>query len=301
MIRSPQLKVNPPLPVEEAAELPLAALDVVWIQLTGTLCNIACRHCFITCGPQEERVRMLGRDEVRRVLDECRRLGVQELYFTGGEPMMHPDFFGVIEDSLAVAPTSFLTNGILIDAAAAARLRALSDGARYSLDVRVSLDGMTAAKNDPVRGRGTFAAIVRALGELGRAGLLPVVTVVEHADGMASADRRGAFLHFLRGIGLPRPWVKFLPLLRIGREARRTRGYRAGDYVRAGTLDAQAAEALQCARCRLVTADGVWTCPLLLDEPEARVAADLASARGPIRLRWSACTTCVTDGLTCRT
>jgi hypothetical protein len=291
----------PPIAAADAAELPLAALDTVWIQLTGTLCNIACRHCFITCGPKEDRVPMMSRAEVSRTLGECRALGVKEIYFTGGEPMLHPEFFAVLEEALAVAPTSFLTNGILIDAQAAHALRGLHDRARYSLDCRISLDGMTAEENDPVRGRGTFAEIVAGIAEVAKVGLAPVVTVVEHAGGMAAAERRVEFLGFLRGLGLARPRVKFLPLLRIGREPRRTHGYGAADYVRAGSLDQAAADLLQCRSCRLVTAGGVWTCPLLLDEPEARVSATLADSRGPIRLRWAACSTCVQDGLSCRT
>jgi len=301
-VARPSLAVigNPPaLAVEEAVALPLASLDVVWFQLAGTLCNIACRHCFISCGPREDRVRMMSRDEVRRALDDCRALGVKEVYFTGGEPMLHPDFFAVLADSLQVAPTSFLTNGLLVDGEAAARLRALTDGARHSLECRVSLDGMSADENDPLRGRGTFDEIVAGLARMARAGLLPIVTVVEHAEGMAAEARRAAFLDFLRGIGLSRPRVKFLPLLRIGREARRTRGYDADEFVRA--LDGESAEALQCASCRMVTADGVWTCPLLLDEPEARLGDRLSDALDPIRLRWSACHTCVTEKLTCRT
>jgi sulfatase maturation enzyme AslB (radical SAM superfamily) len=291
----------PPIASDEAAELPLAALDTVWIQLTGTLCNIACRHCFITCGPMEDRVRMMPRAEVGAALDEARTLGVKEIYFTGGEPMLHPEFLAVLADALEVAPTSFLSNGILIDRDAATRLRALFDRARYSLDCRVSLDGMSPAENDPVRGRGTFAQVVAGLTELARVGLAPVVTVVEHAAGLAAAERRVEFLAFLRQLGLERPRVKFLPLLRIGREVRRTHGYGAEDYVRAGALDGPTTEALQCRSCRLVTADGVWTCPLLLDEPEARVGATLAEASRPIRLRWAACSTCVQEGLQCRT
>src|SRR3954471_13598583 len=109
MRRSLQLQVNPaPLPDSDAAELPLATLDTVWMQLTGTLCNIACRHCFITCGPKEDRVPMMTRAAVRATLDECARLGVKNIYFTGGEPMLHPEFFEVIDDALAVAPTAFL-------------------------------------------------------------------------------------------------------------------------------------------------------------------------------------------------
>ena len=119
-------------------------------------------------------------------------------------------------------------------------LRSLFEAARYSLDCRVSLDGMSAAENDPVRGRGTFDQIVRGIRHLGAAGLVPVVTVVEHAEGMAATAKRLEFFDFLRGLGLPRPRVKFLPLLRIGREVRRSHGYTEEERVRAGTLDAAA-------------------------------------------------------------
>ena len=296
-----RMLVPAPLPTGDAVKLPLAALDTVWIQLTGTLCNIACRHCFITCGPSEDRVPMMSRDEVSRVLEDARALGVRELYLTGGEPMMHPEFFAVLEDALAVAPTSFLTNGLFLDEHAGARLAAIFAAARYSLDVRVSLDGMSAAINDPVRGRGTFDRITRGLRQLAAVGLAPVVTVVEHTTGLAASDERARFLEFLRALGLARPRVKFLPLLRIGREPRRTHGYTPGDLVRADDVTPEIAAALQCATCRLVTAHGVWTCPLLLDEPEARMGERLGDALGEVPLRWAACSTCVVEGLSCRT
>lgn len=290
-----------PLPYEAAAEVPLSALDTVWIQLTGTLCNIACRHCFISCGPKEDRVPMMTRAHVGQVLTEAESLGVKEIYFTGGEPMLHPEFFDVLADSLAVASTAFLSNGLLIDLSAAERLRQLFDGARYSLDCRISLDGTTAETNDPVRGKGTFRRIVAGIAHLASVGLDPVVTVVEHAEGMAVAGERLRFIDLLRQIGVQRPRIKFLPLLRIGREPLRTRGYDDEDLVRPEELDATVQDTLQCRSCRLVTADGVMTCPLLLDEPEARLGRTLSDALGPIRLRWAACRTCVSEGLQCRT
>ncbi|HEX2573881.1 MAG TPA: radical SAM protein [Polyangia bacterium] len=300
--RSEMLRLVPgPLPLEAAAELPLAALDTVWIQLTGTLCNIACRHCFITCGPKEDRVRMMTHAEVARTLAEAERLGVKEIYFTGGEPMLHPEFFDVLADSLAVAPTAFLSNGILIDDLAARRLRQLFDASRYSLDCRISLDGTSPETNDSVRGRGTFQKIARGIACLAEVGLAPVVTVVEHQEGMAAAEERLRFLGLLRELGVTRPRVKFLPLLRIGREPTRTHGYGEDEFVRPEDLTPEVAERLQCRSCRLVTADGVMTCPLLLDEPEARLGSALGDALGPIRLRWAACHTCVSEGLQCRT
>ena len=228
---SNRLAVPPALDEARAPLVPMTALDTVWFQLTGTLCNIACRHCFISCGPKETRVSMMDADEVRRRLDEAEALGARDYYFTGGEPMLHPEFWPLVDEALRRGPLTVLTNGILIDADAAARARRSFDQARYSFDLRVSLDGMTAEENDPVRGRGTFAAITAGIAELARAGLSPAITVVEHQSGMAHDAARLAFLDFARSLGLAHPRVKFLPLLRIGREPRRTHGYGAEEVA----------------------------------------------------------------------
>jgi sulfatase maturation enzyme AslB (radical SAM superfamily) len=304
-VRLPTLPLPFVADVTQAPEVALSALDTVWFQLTGTLCNIACRHCFITCGPLEDRVPMMTAASVRAFLDEAERLGVREYYFTGGEPMLHPEFWPLCEDALARGPLTVLTNGILIDVEAARRARALFDAARYSFDLRVSLDGMSAGENDPVRGSGTFETITAGIAELARVGLSPAITVVEHAQGMAAAEARLAFLAFARNLGLSHPRVKFLPLLRIGREERRTHGYldASGDPNgwRAQPLAADVLERLVCSSSRLVTAHGVVACPILLDAPGAQLGARLADSLAPIHLRWSTCQTCVVEGLSCRT
>jgi molybdenum cofactor biosynthesis enzyme MoaA len=279
--------------------VPFRWLDTLWIQVTGTLCNIACQHCFISCGPKATRIPVMSVAEVQRALDEGRDAGMRQVYFTGGEPFLHPEIRTLVERALDVAALTVVTNGILIDDAVAGWLAAAFERSRNSLDVRVSLDGMNAAQNDPVRGRGTFEQIVAALTRLGAAGLSPVVTVVEHEPELEGADARAGFLDFVRGLGIRRPRIKFLPLLRIGREERRTHGYahRLGDEP----LPPAVESSLLCASARCVTAQGVFTCPILVEEESARLGATVVEAARPIRLGWSACQTCVLDGLRCNT
>lgn len=301
-VRLPVVEVPFAVGAEQAPEVPLTALDTVWFQLAGTVCNIACRHCFITCGPKEDRVPMMASEQVLAYLDEAAWLGAREYYFTGGEPMMHPDFFALCAAALERGPLTVLTNGILIDRDAAVRARALFDRARYSFDLRVSLDGMSADENDPVRGRGTFESITAGIAKLARAGLSPAITVVEHQGDMAAAESRARFLAFAGQLGLSHPRVKFLPLLRIGREERRTRGY-GGDELDclAQPVDPALYEGMVCTSSRLCTPHGVMTCPILLDAPGARLGRTLAETLHPIRVRWAACRTCIVDGLSCRT
>ena len=32
--------------------VPLLDLETVWFQITGTLCNLTCTHCFVDCSPR---------------------------------------------------------------------------------------------------------------------------------------------------------------------------------------------------------------------------------------------------------
>jgi hypothetical protein len=58
---------------------------------------------------------------------------------------------------------------------------------------------------------------------------------------------------------------------------------------------------LLCASGRIVTAQGVYTCPILIERPDARMGDRLAEAQRDLRLSWDACQTCVLDGLRCNT
>jgi hypothetical protein len=51
----------------------------------------------------------------------------------------------------------------------------------------------------------------------------------------------------------------------------------------------------------MVTARGVYVCPILLDFPGARMGDTLAEASRPFELSYRACFTCHEQGLSCRT
>jgi len=213
------------IPIAVVPSVPLLALDTVWFQVAGTLCNLSCNHCFITCGPTNRRHEMMSRAETRPYLDEARALGVRDFYFTGGEPFLNRELLPILEDALAIAPSTVLTNATLIHAAQAARLRALEEESRYSLEMRVSLDGLDPASNDALRGEGSFAEALAGLRELSKAGFDPIVTVAQTWSDADDAAMRARFHDTLRDVGLARPRVKVLPMFRVGREAVRTHGY----------------------------------------------------------------------------
>ena len=171
-----------------APRVELKSLDTLWFQVGGTVCNLACTHCFVSCSPTNHTHEVLTLAEVRRYLEEAARLGVREYYFTGGEPFLNPEMETILAATLEVGPATVLTNGLLLDPGRCARLEALADASDYSLDFRVSLDGWDAASNDPIRGEGTFERILAGIRNLHAAGLNPVITVTDVNEGAAGDD-----------------------------------------------------------------------------------------------------------------
>ena len=130
-------------------------------------CNLSCVHCLSSSGRRDPRE--LGTDECKAVIEELERLQVFYVNIGGGEPMLRPDFFDLVDHAVAHhVGVKFSTNGTFIDAAAARRLA----GTDY-LDVQVSLDGATAGVNDAVRGDGSYPPARRAIDPPAHAGFGP--------------------------------------------------------------------------------------------------------------------------------
>jgi len=289
--------------VETAAfpRVSLRSLDTLWFQVGGTVCNLACTHCFVSCSPTNHTHELMSLAEVRRYLDEAVRLGVREYYFTGGEPFLNPEMEAILEGTLAVGPASVLTNGLLLDPARCARLAALADGSEYSLDLRVSLDGWDAASNDPIRGEGTFTRILDGIRNLAAAGLNPVITVTEVCREAATDAGKEKFFQLLRSLGIDRPRLKVLPVFHLGAEAERGGAYESWQRLRESDVPDGGWDHLQCSSCRMATSQGVWVCPILVNEPSAKMGEALADTLGDFPLAHAACWTCHVYGVSCRT
>ncbi|HKI33389.1 MAG TPA: radical SAM protein [Gemmataceae bacterium] len=295
-----------PLPIldDDAASLaapmvPLAHLDHLWFQVGGTLCNLECRHCFISCSPHNHSFAFLDLDTVRRALDESVRLGVKEYYFTGGEPFLNRDMVAILELALRYGPATVLTNGTVFKDEWLERLAKADAESPYSLEFRVSLDGFTAAMNDPVRGPGTFDRAMRGVRQLVAHGFLPIITVTRTSDDQDDGELFRGFVRLLRENGCDRPRIKVLPTLRIGAEENRQRGYRDEERVTPEMMEGFDLGKLICHHSRVVTDRGVYVCPILIEAPDARLGDTLQEALRPYPLRHHACSTCYQYGALC--
>lgn len=118
-------------------------------------------------GPQ-----LLDDDEVIRLIRiAVRRLGVTEVRFTGGEPLIRPGLVGIVAAVAALAPRpriSLTTNGIGLDRVAPALRTAGLDR------VNVSLDTLDRERFVRLTRRDRLDAVLTGLTGAAKAGLTPV-------------------------------------------------------------------------------------------------------------------------------
>ncbi|NOY43074.1 MAG: radical SAM protein [Planctomycetes bacterium] len=277
----------------------LTHLDHLWFQVSGTLCNLTCHHCFISCSPKNDTFGYLTLEEVKRRLEESATLGVKEYYFTGGEPFLNPEMVPIVVETLRYGPATVLTNGTVLKDPWLSVLREAEMASPYSLEFRVSIDGFSPETNDPIRGEGTFQRAIRGIQKLVEIGFLPIITATRTWPEAEDQQIVSQFVDTLKSIGYERPRLKILPPLQIGAEAERTHSYRDSERVTRRMMQGFDASQLVCEHSRIVTDRGVYVCPILIEADDANLGDTLTLSTKPYALNHGACYTCYQYGAIC--
>ncbi len=287
-----------PSRVEDAPRVKLRGLDVVWFQVAGTICNLRCTHCFISCTPENDTFKFLSLETCKVHLAEAARLGAKEFYFTGGESFANPEMCDILAEAVRYGSATVLTNATLLRDSTLKRLRQIRQSTEHAVELRVSIDGYTAEMNDALRGEGAFDRAMKGVADLVAHGFRPIITITRTWCGCDDEVLAG-FVAALERAGYDGPRLKVLPLLKLGAEEDRTGGYCTQARVTQQMMCGYDTSQLLCSHARMVTDHGVWVCPILLDSPEARMGDTLSDALGDYPLRHAACHTCWSCGAIC--
>jgi len=173
-------------------------------------CNLRCTYCMPEEGlawlPKETL--LTDAEVIALVRIAVERLGVTEVRFTGGEPLLRPGLVKIVEGASALAPRptlSVTTNGIGLARTATALAEAGLDR------VNVSLDTLRPARFEQLARRKRLSDVLEGLEAAERAGLRPVklnavlmrgVNDDEAVDLLRFALERGYELRFIEQMPL---------------------------------------------------------------------------------------------------
>ena len=189
------------------------------ISLTSA-CSLRCTYCMPAEGlPVLPRNELLTADEIARLVQiAVRDLGVHDVRFTGGEPLMRPDLVTIVESSARVAAgasISLTTNGIGLE-------RRIEDLVRAGLTrLNISLDTVDRDHFARLTRRDRLPAVLRGIDAARASGITPLkINAVLMRDTLAGA---ADLVAWALDNGVQLRFIEQMPLDEIGRASCRER------------------------------------------------------------------------------
>ncbi|MFQ5438000.1 MAG: radical SAM protein [Paracoccaceae bacterium] len=292
---------------EPRASVALGVLETLWFN-TGTVCNIECVNCYIESSPKNDALAYLKPGDVRDFLDQAAEFAhpVREVGFTGGEPFMNPDMIELTEIALARGhEVLILTNAMrpMMRTRIREGLRRLNSDYPGKMTLRVSLDHHMPAKNDEIRGRGSFDIALAGLRWL-RDHDFSIAVAGRTLWGEDEAGTRAGFGKLFRDLGVvldaanPRDLVLFPEMNAAADVPEITPA--CWDILKKTPSDVMCANTRMVVRRRNAEHPVVVACTLLPHEAEFELGNTLAKAGGEVFLNHPHCAKfCVLGGAAC--
>lgn len=181
---------------------------VSYLRLSVTdRCNLACRYCVRENPEFMPHADILRFEEMERLVTVARRMGVDKVRITGGEPLVRQGVVGFIKRLLGFQPTldvRLTTNGALL-------AEPLEELARAGLSrVNVSLDTLDPERFARITGRDLLGKVLESVDEAMRLG----VGVKINAVGLKgiNEDELGAFMRLAADKPVEVRFIELMPM-----------------------------------------------------------------------------------------
>ncbi|MCP3821704.1 radical SAM protein [Streptomyces sp. A3M-1-3] len=218
----------------------------LWVY-TNFNCNLACRYCCAESSPKAA-ARRFDPAVATAAFAEFLPQGGREVFFTGGEPLMHPEL-GALVAAGAGLDRTVLTNGMIF---ARGSRRDTLENLDRDVVLQISLDSATPELHDRQRGAGSWSkamdgiALARSLGFRVR---VAATLYDEDPQGVDALHRR------LDDVGIA-------PEDRVIRPVAQEGFATEGVHVSLESLEPEPT----------LTADGAWWHPVAVTNPHLRIA-----------------------------
>lgn len=243
----------------------LKNLKNLFFQLSSKSCNLNCKYCYLEKDSFKKEEDFLNFDKVKLALSSLKKEEkLNSIYLTGGEPLLHPEFNKILRMCLKVSNVTVLSNGTMINEKKARFLRKIDDESNFETIYRISLDSTDELENDAMRGRGTFRKAVFAVMSLYKYEFNPIISVVNYKN----KPRKLIFEEFYeffknKGFELEDINLKIIPYFTNNLSV-----------IENKALDFST-DKFDCSTSRIVAQNGVYACPMLVNDYRARLGSTL--------------------------
>ena len=271
----------------------LEKLENLWLQLSNVACNIKCKHCYLDCHQDTRKRNFLNVDKIQKILS-CNFKSLNRIYITGGEPFLHPKINDILRLSLKKANVTVFTNGTLLNEKKIKVLKSIEESSNKKILFRFSLDHYSEGRNDEYRARGVFKKVINALKLVQKYNFYADIVCVNLKNENEQHLIEGFNELFIKhNLNLNNNNLKIIPMLKMGNYAKY---YNISENVQNVTFDDMKnfnMEWLDCKNSRVVTIDGIYSCPALVNDPRGKLGNELSKASSDVYLETQTCYDCV--------
>ncbi len=271
----------------------LVKLENLWLQLSNVSCNIKCKHCFLDCHHDVKKKNFLDLIKIYKLLTEDLK-DLKRIYLTGGEPFLHPKINEIIRLALEKADVTICSNGTLVNEKKVKLIKASEEETNNKLTLRLSLDHFTEGRNDEYRASGVFKKVMNAFSCLQRYNIKTELVCVNLKNEPEEILKNG-FLNLFNKhkLKLEADDIKILPLLKMGNYSKYYNISEAQRHVGFEDIKNFDMEILDCKNSRVMTVNGIYSCPALVNDPRGRLGEDLNDSTNKVYLETQTCFDCI--------
>ena len=258
----------------------LTELNHLFIELTAKNCNQRCKKCYIDFPLTKNVKDFIQVDKIKQALVDTKESDLKCIYLTGAEPMTHPDFNSILRLCLKTTNVCIFTNATFINEKKARFLKKVEDESEYQIIFKLSFASYDEQRNDDVRFRGAFRQNMYALKCLDKYDFTTIMCVNNYYQ----EDERviqNCFQGIIKEQELKNSMVQI------------TKWADNNNLVDISKLEDNGI--YDCSKGRLLTQNGVFSCPFLTNDYRGRTGSDLKDFSHTVRLETDYCISCLSN------
>ena len=265
-----------------APQVKLETFRNLFIELTSNTCDLKCKHCYINQSNKKEKD-FISLETIISALKDLKNEKIEMIYFTGTEPMLHPEFNAILRLCLKFTPVTIFTNAMCINEKKARFLNKVENEGNNPIIFRISIDHFDERKNDDIRGRGAFRKAIHAIAALIKYDFNPYINITNYYN-IPEEELIKKFLIILNNLDIDlqqenliiNPWFD--------------------KNIKSDSLNGNSINTdytiLDCASSRTLNKYGVYSCPFLASDHRGRMGANFKDFSRKTYLESQMCAQC---------
>ncbi len=232
----------------------------------------------------QKNKKYLQYDEVKEALKLMDKSKLKYIYLVGKDPLTHSDFNQILRLSLTYAPVTIYSDGNCINDKKARFLKRVEDEGTNEIIFKIFINHYDEKINDERATRGSYRKAIHAINSLNKYGFNPILAILKSKEDNETELKEG-FKELGKKFKFETEEINFCIIPQV--KSNNTEEPTQPENTNYENIE------LDCKSSRLLTKNGVYTCPILANDYRGRSGANLKDFSKKCYLETAECRQCI--------